>query len=578
MPNPIWITSENVKFNGTLDNAAVLDTVGNIRSLILWDDLSAADQSALTDFIDDHGGALPLAGPTAGFQRVSFPTAVVGGDATGLNNVATATNGVATIDYNGSVVGGNQSGLSSAAGTQGSRVVNFLPTLTGGTSTGLGLTAGYQVATFSVAKAGGDATGLTNDATAYTTTITVDGVAKSISVVGSAAQTFTALLSEINTDLGASATATLDAGNIKITSATTGVTSTVLTVTGTLFPALTNFAAITAAVPGTGSVAALTATITVDSVAKAISILPAAIPTFADLVNEINVDLGASAVASISGGDIKITSATSGISSTVSIAPGTLFPALVGYSSVLPPQNGDSAVRTYSATVVVDGVIKTVSFAGAVGATFTDVIAEINADLGVAATAAIAGGNITITSATTGNQSSVVIYDSGFLFSSMAGYVGISTTNGTSPVNYNANIVVDGTVIPISVQGSTAQTFTTLLAEINTDLGASATATISNGKMVVTSATTGTNSSVRIVDLGLFKTIKGAKETPVVGVVNLVAAAKNTRSKNGGSLFGEFNVLYVGTKPVVLPNTTKSIDYVYWNGTVWKYLLDDTDV
>lgn len=579
MPNPVWVTSENVKFNGTLDNAAVLKTSGGIRSLVLWDDLPVADQTILTDFIDNNGGALPLAGPTSGFQVVDFSGTVVGGGATGLSNVAAATAGYATINVGGNKAGGDASGLSSATGTSGSQVVNFTPTITAGTATNLVPTAGYQAATFTVAKAGGDATGLTNDATTYTTTITVDGVAKAISVVGSAAQTFTTLLAEINTDLGASATAAIVGGNIRVTSATTGSSSTVLMVTGTLFPALTNFTAITGSVAGTGSAALLIASISVDGVVKPISISPAAITTFADVINEINADLGASATAAIVGGDIKITSATTGVSSTVSINPGSLFVALPGYSNVLPPQNGGGSSRKYSATVVVDGVIKTVNFSGTAGTTFTNVLSEINADLGAAATASIVSGNIRITSATTGLASSVKVSDSGFLFDSLTGYVGISDVAGTAPVQYTATVVVDGVDKAISVQGSAAQTFTALVSEINTDLGVDATADISGGNIRIASASAGVTSTVKIVDGTLFKALgaKGVK-APVDGIVDLLDAAKKTKAPNGNSLLDQFNVIKVGTKPAVPPYVKHTTKFIYWDGTVWKYLDNDANV
>lgn len=579
MPNPAWITSENVKFNGTLDNAAVLKNSGGVRSLVLWDDLPVADQSLLTTFIDDHGGTLPLAGPTAGFQTVDFGGAVIGGNSTGLSNVAAATAGYATINVGGDKLVGGASGLSSAAGSTGSQVANFIPTITAGTSTGLVLTAGYQAATFTVAKAGGDTTGLANDATTYTTTITVDGVATPISVVGSDAQTFATLIDEINVDLGASATAAIVGGNIRVTSATSGASSTVLMVTGTLFPALTNFSAITASVAGTGSAAVLTASISVDGIVKAISISPAAIPTFADVINELNTDLGVAATASIVGGDIKITSTSVGTLSTVSIVPGSLFPALAGFSNILPPQNGGGTSRKYSATVVVDGVIKSVNFTGLAGTTFGNVISEINADLGVSATAAIVGGNIRITSATTGLASSVVVYDSGFLFDSLTGYAGISSVNGTAPTLYTATVFVDGVETAVSVQGSAAQTFTTLIDEINADLGVSATATIVGGNIKITSAATGLASSVSIVDGSLFKTV-GAKGilAPVVGATDLVAAAKTVKAPNGNKLFDQFNVVTVGTKPAVPPYVKHTVNFIYWDGTDWKYLDNDATV
>jgi hypothetical protein len=111
--------------------------------------------------------------------------------------------------------------------------------------------AGYQVVNVGGAKTGVDSTGLTNDATVYTASISVDGVAKPIAVTGSAAQTYATLISEINTDLGASATAALVGGNIRVTSATTGSSSTVAITDTDLFGTLTGYVAILTAVAGT---------------------------------------------------------------------------------------------------------------------------------------------------------------------------------------------------------------------------------------------------------------------------------------------------------------------------------------
>jgi hypothetical protein len=705
MANPTWITSENVKFNGTLENAAVLETVSNVRSLILWDDLSAYDQTILTDFIAQHGDALPLAGPTSGQQTVDFNGTVIAGDATGLSAIATATAGYATVDLGDAKQLSDSSGLSSSSGTHGMQVANFMPTISGSTPTDFVPTAGHQTVNFSVVKIVTDSTGLVADVpatsgkstlaftgnpvtpttvvglaaanydfkiaidgaatavytvaavagdtmenlatlmtavltgstvtavanelvitssltgstsaiivtepatgantdlfaaidtaltvlhtttpvsgtdvvvTTYTASISVDGVTKPISIIGSAAQTFTTLLSEINTDLGASAIATLVGGNIVITSATFGTTSTIAITAGTLFPTLTNYGSIATTIPGTKSNVALTSTININGVAKYISILPINITTFADVINEINTDLGASAVASISGGDIKITSATFGTTSTVSITVGTLFPALPGFINILPPQNGGGTSRTYGATVIIDGTIKTVSFTGLQGNTIQDVLDEINTDLGVSATATLTDGNIVITSATTGLLSTVKIHDSGFLFDSLLGYVGISNVQGTAPTTYTATITVDGVAKPISIIGSAAQTFTTLLSEINTDLGASAVASISGGNIKITSATTGLASTVAILDTTLFKAL-GVRGfiAPVDGITNLVTAAKNTRSPNGTTIFERFDVLYVGAKPPVPPYTPHSVKFTYWDGSVWKYLDNDATV
>lgn len=115
--------------------------------------------------------------------------------------------------------------------------------------------SGYQVANFGGTVVGGNATGLANDATNYTATFTIDGTPISVGVTGSLAQTFTALLGEVNGDLGPAGTMTIDAGNLKVTSATTGSTSTVSLTDGTLFAALTGFVSFDAAVVGVDPVA-----------------------------------------------------------------------------------------------------------------------------------------------------------------------------------------------------------------------------------------------------------------------------------------------------------------------------------
>jgi len=130
---------------------------------------------------------------------------------------------------------------------------------TGKTSltTALDHRAGRQMVDVGGAKTGASSTGLANDATTYGMLVTIDGVGKNVSVVGSAAQTYTTLLSEINTDLGAAGTASLVAGNLSIISATTGASSSVAisnvanTASVALCSTLTNFRAVIPAEAGT---------------------------------------------------------------------------------------------------------------------------------------------------------------------------------------------------------------------------------------------------------------------------------------------------------------------------------------
>jgi hypothetical protein len=222
----------------------------------------------------------------------------------------------------------------------------------------------------------------------YTASVLVDGLTtKAISITGHDAQTYTALLSELQTDLDVGthdATPSLSAlggtgtgNNLIITSDLTGITSSIAITDGVGFPlfgTLTGFVGIEAAVPGitgtavpvagydyvtlelgsaydanaTGLVAGstYTATIVVDGVSKSISVAGVDAPTLADLLTEIDTDLAAAATCSLVGNTIRVTSATTGAASSVVITDITLFKALRNFSSNSPGAVG-TAVDHY---------------------------------------------------------------------------------------------------------------------------------------------------------------------------------------------------------------------------------------
>lgn len=100
----------------------------------------------------------------------------------------------------------------------------------------------------------------------------------------------------------------------------------------------------------TNSAQIFTATITVDGVSRAVSMTGAVAQTVADLITQINTKLAGAATVSIDGGNLKITSASVGSSSSVFIADSNLFSSLTGYVSLLLPVNGttaDSAMNVY---------------------------------------------------------------------------------------------------------------------------------------------------------------------------------------------------------------------------------------
>lgn len=111
-------------------------------------------------------------------------------------------------------------------------------------------TAGYQDVNF-----GGSITNQLDPtnlhAQTYTAQVTVNGVAKNISINGSLANNYANLITEINNDLGSAATASIVNGNIRIKSNSFGTSSTVLIFDADLFTNTTGYASILLPINGT---------------------------------------------------------------------------------------------------------------------------------------------------------------------------------------------------------------------------------------------------------------------------------------------------------------------------------------
>jgi phage tail sheath protein FI len=97
---------------------------------------------------------------------------------------------------------------------------------------------------------------------------------------------------------------------------------------------------------------------------------------------------------------------------------------------------------TFNASVIVNGTVKTLVITGNTAQTFGDLITQVNGQLAGAATIAIEGGNLVITSATVGSASSVQINDL-TLFNSLTGYISlllpVAGTTADSAINVYAN-------------------------------------------------------------------------------------------------------------------------------------------
>jgi flagellin len=129
----------------------------------------------------------------------------------------------------------SQLDIAAAAGITSTAV--DMPFILSGTATPFAV---GQSANFGNTVTGAGATGLANDPTVYTATVTIDGVANNVAITGSAAQTFTTLVTELNADL-TGATASIVDGNIRIVH-DTPVTTSSITIADGAAPATALFA------------------------------------------------------------------------------------------------------------------------------------------------------------------------------------------------------------------------------------------------------------------------------------------------------------------------------------------------
>lgn len=99
---------------------------------------------------------------------------------------------------------------------------------------------------------------------------------------------------------------------------------------------------------------------------------------------------------------------------------------------------------------------------------------------------------------------------SGFQIASFGGAItSITNPTGLSAGTYTATVLIDSVSVPISVNGSTAQTFSDLIASLQSTFGSKANVAITSGNIVITSTTIGTSSTVLLTDGTLFKALTG---------------------------------------------------------------------
>ncbi len=305
------------------------------------------------------------------------------------------------------------------------------------------------------------------------------------------------------------------------------------------------------------------------------------ITDFTQLFNEA-LPTGVISGGDLSGGlsyqDVTFSTSKTGTSTTGLNTPGYQV-VNVGGAHIGADATGLVPATTYTATVAIDGgagpLTKNISILGSNAQTFTTLISEIQLDLdvgGIDANVALVGGNIKITSLTRSSTSSVAI-TAGTLFAApLAGFVSVNAAVPGTTLTYTATITVDGTPHAISLSGDNAHTYTTLLSEINTDLGVFATATLFGGNIRVTSSTTGLAGSVSIADSGanlLFSSL-----TDFTSIATAIHHPLHTTISAGYGYVGVQNVnlhmrnLSWNTTELLLPDNSNVYVYVNSTGTL----------
>ena len=552
---PVSTTPSNVDFNGVLTDCVVLDTqtglkANSLKTLLIWDCLNADQQAAVNAKYDAFGGTFPA----AGYQQVDFSAVKAGGDATGL---LTASSAYQSVQYAAAIGGGDATGLT--PDTAGYQTVRFAVDLTGASATGLtnDATQGVQTVTSDVAVAATDVAILAASAGTYYFKVDTDGAGVvEYSIVTTADTTYAQVAALLQAAWGLGTVTFNDANDQFIfVSSTYGATSSVAVTAGTtgtdVFAQIVTDGAPTsftydAAVAGVDGTATYTASINVDGGAIPISVTGWDNQTVTDLLATLNgaSNLNGAATASLtSSGDIVVTSATTGTSSTVVITDTDLFSSLTNYTLIGSAHTGTTT--TYAVDIYIDGTVHHVSVVGNDAQTFTTLVSEINADL-PGAYAAIVGSTITITSPSSPGS----VYISGDqLFLRTTGFYNYNSPVAGVSGTYTVTVTVNGVDHAVSVTGSAANTFTNLLTEINTDLNTFATATLVSGNIVITADAA--PESVVIKNDQLFRHLTDyfRIESPVAGVASLAEAIAGL-SLSGCTVTRDYKPLPLATGPI----------------------------
>jgi len=163
-----------------------------------------------------------------------------------------------------------------------------------------------------------------------------------------------------------------------------------------------------------------------------------------------------------------------------------------------------------------------------------------------------------------------------------------TNASGLAAQTYTASVIIDGAApIALSVDGTTATTFTLVISAVNALLGANGTMQISpDGDLEIVSATTGPTSSVVITDVDLFATLAGyvSMGSMYIGAttaLDILNVNELDGINIGNAIREHFNGLIhtIPNKPI-LPISAVSNTTIYNDNSdgAWKYYWNDVAV
>ncbi|MGE0230636.1 MAG: hypothetical protein AB7S46_02505, partial [Flavobacteriaceae bacterium] len=458
--------STGKKVNSALDNPTNFFTASSLNSRAsdlgrLLDSVSNAIQtieaadngiSAITKLVETAQSTARQALQTA--NTVETTTAATAGTFDAGTFSAVDVSGAGASASAGTLAGGAFSALDlSGAGSSATA-----GTLAGGAFSTVDISTGGDAISFDVAVDGGSATTITIDAAAVTAYNTANST-----TLDAAALTAQDIADLINDQAGA-AIASLNGGNIDLASTTTGsgssitVSSYSATVTGGSTGISDGTDTGDAAVPADSISFDLTVdggsatTITIDAAAVTAyntansTTLDAANLSAQDVVDLINDQAGAT-VASLNGGNIDLTSTTTGAGSSIAVSSyaATVSGGSTGIADGSDTGSAASSADSISFDLTIDGGTATTitiddaavtayntanstSFDSS-ALTAANIAALINDQAGATVATVGTGGDLTFTSATTGTGSSVAV--SSYSATVSGGSTGIADASDT---------------------------------------------------------------------------------------------------------------------------------------------------